>query len=76
MRKTIAQKKYFELLRWLIDARTERGLTIRQLGEKLGKPSSYVTKTELGERRLDIHEYVVYCKALSVDPREGIAHLE
>ena len=76
MRKTIAQKKYLVLLRWLKDARESRGLTIRELGELIKKPSSFVTKTELGERRLDIYEYVQYCRALQIDPREGISLLE
>ena len=33
---------------------------------------SWVGKVELGERRLDIVEYIHYCNALDIDPTEGI----
>jgi transcriptional regulator with XRE-family HTH domain len=72
MRKTITNAKYLRLLDWLKKARIERGMTIRDLGERLKRPSSYVTKVEQAERRLDIYEYVVYCEALGVDPHAGI----
>lgn len=73
--KTITRPKYVRLLRWLVAAREERRLTIRQLADRLNVPSSYVTKTELSERRLDIYEYVEYCEALEIDPIEGLEFL-
>lgn len=76
MRKTIYQGKYRELLGWLAAAREARGLSIRELGDLLGRPNSYVTKTELGERRLDVFEFVQYCKALEVDPVIGLRMLD
>lgn len=47
-------------------------MTMRELAEKLDAPHSFVGKTEQGERRLDVVEYVRYCKALGVDPAEGL----
>ncbi len=52
--------------------RHERNLTQRQLAELLDVPYSWVGKVELGERRLDIIEFVRLCKALGVDPHEGL----
>ena len=48
------------------------GLSMRELGEIISKPHSFVGKIESGERRLDVFEYVQYCEALSLDPAEGL----
>ena len=49
-----------------------KGLTMRDLAERLGVIHSWIGKVELGERRLDVVEYIHYCKVLEVDPIEGI----
>lgn len=72
MRKTITTSRYQELVKWLRDERIAAGLTLRDLGNRLGVPHSFVQKTETLERRLDVAEYVVYCEALEVDPSEGL----
>ncbi|WP_374046660.1 helix-turn-helix domain-containing protein [uncultured Pseudomonas sp.] len=61
------------LTRWLREARESRGLTMRELGALLGVTHSYVQKIELGERRLDVVEFVWYCEALDVAPYDGLA---
>lgn len=76
MIKTISSKKYLQLAAWLKDARTMRGYSMRDLADILGEPHSLVQKTESLERRLDIFEYVQYCKALGIDPKQGLAILE
>lgn len=43
--------------------RTDAGFTQIQLAEKLGKPQSFVSKAETGERRLDFLETLDYCTA-------------
>ncbi|HHG5368148.1 TPA: helix-turn-helix domain-containing protein [Pseudomonas aeruginosa] len=60
------------LTRWLRDTRMDQGLTMRDLGERLGVTHSYVQKVETGERRLDVVEYVWYCAALGAAPHEGL----
>lgn len=49
---------------------------MRELGEKLGVIHSWVGKIEQGERRLDIVEYLKICKALEVDPHDGLNLLQ
>jgi transcriptional regulator with XRE-family HTH domain len=49
-------KRYQEFLTILRKARTEAGLTQRQVAELLQKPQSYVSKCESGERRIDVVE--------------------
>jgi transcriptional regulator with XRE-family HTH domain len=45
--------EYQSMLRRLRDAREAMKLTQVQVAERLGKPQSYVSKVESGERRID-----------------------
>jgi transcriptional regulator with XRE-family HTH domain len=56
----------------LIEGRKRVGINQSELGKKLGKPQSYVSKIETGERRLDLVEYVQWTKALGLDLTEPI----
>jgi hypothetical protein len=50
-------------------------LTQTVLAQRLGKPPSYVAKYELGERRLDVLEYLDIAAAIGFDPHEPIESL-
>jgi transcriptional regulator with XRE-family HTH domain len=50
----------------LREARKEAGLQQEILARKLGKPHSFVSRYETGERRLDILELQLVCKACEV----------
>ena len=52
----------------LVDLRLRRGLSQSSLAARLGKPQSFVSKYETGERRLDILEFTAICRALEDDP--------
>jgi transcriptional regulator with XRE-family HTH domain len=52
----------------LTDARQKAALTQMDLGERIGKPQSYVSKFESGERRLDVVEFIAVARAIGVDP--------
>lgn len=43
-------------------------MTQQQLAERLGRPQSYVSKVENGERRLDVVEFVEWTIAVDMDP--------
>lgn len=60
------------LTRWFRAQRVSQGITMRQLGERLRVPHSYISKIENCQRRLDIVEFKRYCKALDVDPYEAM----
>ena len=60
---------------WLRACRTSQGLTMRELGQRLNIPHSYISKIEHQERRLDVVEFVRYCKALGIDPRVAFEQL-
>jgi transcriptional regulator with XRE-family HTH domain len=72
MRKTIHSPEYLSLLKWLRAQRKQQGITMRELGERLGVIHSWVGKIEQGERRLDIVEYLRVCNALQIDAHEGL----
>ncbi len=75
MIKSITSQKYKRLIQWLAEARAVRGYSMRDLSDILGEPHSLVQKVESLERRLDVFEYVQYCKALDIDPKQGLEFL-
>jgi transcriptional regulator with XRE-family HTH domain len=56
--------------------REEVGMTQRELATKLGKPHSFVHKSEIGERRLDPLEFIDICRALGRDPAKSLSVAE
>lgn len=52
-RRAVHTPEYQHLLRRLRQAREARGLTQVEVAKALRRPQSFVTKSELGERRLD-----------------------
>lgn len=72
MIKSINTEKYQELINWLKAGRLDKGLTVRQLALIIDEPFQFVSKIETAQRKLNIHEYVQYCEALSLDPIEGL----
>ena len=68
--KTLRTKDHRALCAVLVATRREAGLTQAQLAERLGKPPSFIAKIEIGERRLDVVEFIAIAKALKLDPRK------
>lgn len=59
---------YESLQKALVEARQSKGLTQTEIATRLGKPQSFVSKYESGERRLDVVEFLEVCQALSIKP--------
>lgn len=70
---TIQQQKLQTLLRQI---RREAGLRQADLAQKIGEPQSFVSKYEIGERRLDILEIRVICEAVGITLQEFAHRLE
>ncbi|HZT59978.1 MAG TPA: helix-turn-helix transcriptional regulator [Pyrinomonadaceae bacterium] len=69
-------ERRYELLRHLLaEARTEAGLRQSDLAERLGRPQSYVSKIERGERGLDVIEFLEIAKVIGFDPVEFLRKL-
>lgn len=56
--KTLRTHAHRKLVHELRAARREAGLSQQQVAELLGVPQSYVAKIELGERRIDVIEFL------------------
>jgi transcriptional regulator with XRE-family HTH domain len=67
MTKSVQTARYAQLTEMLISARRAAGLTQHDLGRMLGKPQSFVSKIETGERRLDLVEFLSVSEVLRLD---------
>ena len=65
-------QRFRDLLRQI---RVDAGLTQGQLAKMLGKPQSYVSKAEAGERRMDFLETLDFCGACGVGVEEFTGRL-
>lgn len=54
------QARYDGFLAKLISAREEAGFTQRDVAERLGMFHSWISKTESGDRRLDVMELMLF----------------
>jgi DNA-binding XRE family transcriptional regulator len=76
VRKSIHSPEQQVLLQLLRDLRSEAGLRQSDLAQRLGRPQSFVSKYEVGERRLDILELRSICQALDTDLAGLVERLE
>ena len=76
MTKSAFSRKHGQLRKILVQARRDASLTQVALAKKLGRPQSFVSKFERGERRLDVAEFLEVARALGIDPAQTIADLE
>ena len=63
------------LRRRLLEARRARGLRQSDLADRLGRPQSFVSNYERGERRLEVSEFIVIARVLGVDAAAVVAEL-
>ncbi|MFT7343386.1 MAG: transcriptional regulator with XRE-family HTH domain [Alteromonas macleodii] len=75
MNKAITSEKYNKLNLIFKERRLALGLSMRDLGEIIKEPHSFVQKVEANQRKLDIFQYVQYCEALKIDPAETLTIL-
>ena len=61
------------LRRRLLEARRARGLRQADLADRLGRPQSFVSNYERGERRLEVSEFIVIARVLGVDAAAVVA---
>lgn len=50
------------MIELLVQARRDVGVTQVELGKRIGQRQTFVSKFELGERRLDAAEFVTVCR--------------
>lgn len=67
-RSWVSSPNYRAVIETLRTARTEKGLSQREVARRMGKHVSFLNKIELVERRIDVLEFVLLCRALELDP--------
>lgn len=68
MTKSVYSPKYALLREMLVEERNKVGLSQAALAQKLGVNQTFVSKYELGERRLDVIEFLEIAEAIGFDP--------
>jgi len=76
MTRSVFSPAYRRLREWLVEARQARGISQVQLANLLGRPQTFVSKYERGERRLDFVEVLEITAALHVDARDLVEELQ
>lgn len=70
MSKPLHKPAYRQFLQRLRAARKQAGLTQHEVARQLEQPHSYVSKCELGERRVDAIEAVEFARLYGVTLEE------
>lgn len=68
MVKSVFTDQYASIRSLLVAERKAAGLTQQALADKLNRRQSYVSKFELGERRLDVVEFLEVLRAIGLEP--------
>ena len=76
MAKSLHTPEYDYFRALMVAARERSGLTQADVSARMGRPQSFVSKYESGERRLDVLEFVQVCSALEADPQAIITDLQ
>jgi transcriptional regulator with XRE-family HTH domain len=75
MAKAQHAQRYRNLPAFLRKLREEASLTQRGLAKKLGMTHVWVHKSEIGERRVDVTEFMDWCVGCDVDPESAFREL-
>lgn len=69
----LSSPEYQQLRRLLVEAREAAGLSQVEVAQRLRRAQSFVSKYELGERRLDVVEFLHVCDCLGLDAPRVLA---
>lgn len=72
MSKSLQSEEWPDFLAMLIELRLDANLTQTELGTRMGRTQSFVSKIERGERRLDVIEFCEWVELLGQDPAQMI----
>jgi transcriptional regulator with XRE-family HTH domain len=73
--RTALTDRYELLRRLLVDERRKVGLKQTDVAARLGRPQSYVSKIERGERGVDVIEFLEIAKAIGFNPHTMLRKL-
>ncbi|ECC8733653.1 TPA: helix-turn-helix transcriptional regulator [Salmonella bongori] len=65
---SIYSNDYQMVIKALREARIACGITQQEVTSAFGRPQSFIAKVESGERRLDVVEFVHFCRLVNIQP--------
>ena len=57
-----------ELVSTVVAMRKSAGLTQRKLADAVGREQNYIGRIETGQRRVDLVEFMIICRACGANP--------
>lgn len=76
MPKSPYSKKYRRFIEALKAARATAHLTQTEAATLLKRPQSFVSKCEAGERRIDVVEFLDFCRIYNIKPEQILKAVE
>ena len=73
--KSDSEETYERFQKMLVEARRKSGLSQQEVADRLGRPQTYVSKCELGTRRMDVVEFLEIAEVLGFDAATFIRKL-
>ena len=73
--KALRSPRHRALCAVLAAARKAAGLSQQELALRLKTSQTVIARIEIGERRIDVIEFIDLSRALKIDPREIVSQL-
>jgi transcriptional regulator with XRE-family HTH domain len=73
--KALRSRRHRALCALLASARKAAGLSQHELAVRLKTSQTVIARIEIGERRIDVIEFMDLSRALKIDPRELVTQL-
>ena len=75
MARSLHTAAHRELVSAVKALRKSAGLSQRELAERLGREQNFVGRIETGQRRIDLVEWVMLCRACGVEPASELTRI-
>lgn len=75
-RKSAFEEPYIEIIDRLIARRRELKMTQTGLAQAYGEDQSFISRVERRQRRIDVYEFVRFCRVLRVEPGVLLADID
>ena len=76
MSRTLRTPEHLKMCEMLKAERKKVGLIQKDLAKQLNRPQSFVSKYEIGERELNLLEFLEVAKVIGFDPHEIITKIQ
>ena len=73
--KSLRSRTHRTLCEALVEARKSAGMSQQELARRLKRSQSFIAKLEVGERRVDVVEFIEIARALGKQPTELLSRV-